>query len=263
MSMYTRISNLSRIYQKLGWRGTTAYLAKGKINNKLKSLRPFSGGGYERYSIKPKWLPDALWLRYCSSDINVFWQVFVQEDYRHVTENEPYQTMIDCGANVGFSTSYFLTKYPTLKVVAVEPEKDNFDMLRMNTARFGSRCQPVRAAVWSRNTRAKVCSGKPGEREEWATTVKESADSAGLDVPAYDVGTLMSWNSWDTLDLLKIDVEGAEAEVFGPGCEHWLPQVKVIIIELHGQHCREVFRAATENAFQFSEAGELTFARRV
>ena len=36
-----------------------------------------------------------------------------------------------------------------------------------------------------------------------------------------------------TVDILKVDIEGAEAQVFGPGCEEWLGRVRSLVVEVH------------------------------
>jgi len=52
-------------------------------------------------------------------------------------------------------------------------------------------------------------------------------------------------NHSTTIDILKLDIEGAESNGFAEGCDDWLPIVRTIVIEIHGPLAFEVVRAAT------------------
>jgi hypothetical protein len=82
------------------------------------------------------------------------------------------------------------------------------------------------------------------------------------DVRGFDVGTLFARSGADRIDVLKLDVEGSEAEIFGRR-ETWLDMVGTIAIELHNEECRKkFFGALSPLQFDFVQQGELTFARR-
>jgi hypothetical protein len=66
-------------------------------------------------------------------------------------------------------------------------------------------------------------------------------------------GDLIEEYGLDRVNLFKIDIEGAEYEVFSdPGSSEWLTSVDAIAIELHDR-----FRPGCSRAF-FSRVGELT-----
>ena len=67
-----------------------------------------------------------------SSDLLVFDQIFVEHEYRPLDAVKNAELVIDCGANVGYSSAYFLSKYPECFVIAVEPEDGNFGILIKN-----------------------------------------------------------------------------------------------------------------------------------
>jgi Methyltransferase FkbM domain len=70
----------------------------------------------------------------------------------------------------------------------------------------------------------------------------------------------MKERNWDTIDILKLDIEGAEKKVFESGYEQWLPKVKVLIVELHDRMrsgCSEtVFKAVSQYSFSNEIRGE-------
>ena len=65
---------------------------------------------------------------------------------------------------------------------------------------------------------------------------------------------------WDHIDILKLDVEGAEKEIFSSNYEDWLPKTKVLIIELHDRMrkgcSKVVFSAISEYNFSLDISGE-------
>ena len=85
----------------------------------------------------------------------------------------------------------------------------------------------------------------------------------GGDIETCTVGELLGMFNelgLDTIDVLKVDIEGAEKEVFS-GEREWLAKVKVVILELH-EEARPGCETAVSNAmneFNFSlliERGE-------
>jgi len=46
------------------------------------------------------------------------------------------------------------------------------------------------------------------------------------------------------VDFLKVDIEGGELELFGKNTEAWLPAIRNIAIEFHGDDCEKTFFGA-------------------
>lgn len=97
-----------------------------------------------------------------TTDPFVFWQIFGDREYRCLDDLRNVGLIIDCGATVGYSSAYFLTPLPTSHVIAVEPDIDNFDLLRTNLAPYGDRCHLVNSPFdrslrdwcsWSRHSK--------------------------------------------------------------------------------------------------------------
>ncbi len=88
-------------------------------------------------------------LRIPSSDIPTYKQVFIKQDYNFLVEKQP-ETIVDAGVNIGLASIYFANKYPDAKIIALEPEQSNFDLLKKNTAPY-PQIVPVQAALWNKN----------------------------------------------------------------------------------------------------------------
>jgi FkbM family methyltransferase len=212
-------------------------------------------------NIKPPQTAHALSARLRgSSDMDVFNQIFVEDEYACIRGIDSPALIFDLGANVGYSTAYFLNAFPAAMVVAVEPDPANFEVCRANLAPYGSRARAVCGAVWSSCSRLALSRGTFGDGREWASEVREPAEQPGTEaVQGWDIPSLLRLTGKEQIDLLKVDIEGSEVNVFGPESSSWLHKVSNICIELHGPHCEEVFfHALRDFEYELSDSGELT-----
>ena len=61
--------------------------------------------------------------------------IFVLREFALPVKVEP-KLIIDAGAYTGLSTLYYATKYPGAKIIAVEAESSNFEVLERHTSRL-------------------------------------------------------------------------------------------------------------------------------
>lgn len=164
--------------------------------------------------------------------------------------------IIDAGANIGLATAYLANRYPSARVVALEIEPGNVAMLRHNMQPYPN-VSVVHAGLWSRATRLSVESPSGAE---WAFQAAERhATDATRDVPGLTVSDVMAQFGATHVDILKVDIEGAEREVFGPSAEQWLDRVGLIAVELHDAFlpgCEAIVAGRLEARFRRSRAGE-------
>src|SRR5690554_2347811 len=76
-----------------------------------------------------------------SSDYNVFTQVFIDKEYEppisyFLKNNIELKTVIDAGANIGLTSAYIKNEFPNAKIVCIEPDNDNFELLSYNLKTF-------------------------------------------------------------------------------------------------------------------------------
>jgi FkbM family methyltransferase len=198
-----------------------------------------------------------------TSDTNVFSQIFLHREYRCIDDIGTAGLIIDCGANVGYSSAYLLSRFPTATLVAIEPDPANFELMRANLRPYEDRCEALNSAVWSTTVGLVVDSPPIGARQEWAVTVRPAHDGERPTIEAVDLGTILERSGFDRISILKVDIEGSEAEVFSRHTESWLPFVDNLVIECHGEHCRTVVLSAIEGlGFEVSQCEELMVCRR-
>lgn len=205
--------------------------------------------------VRPSFLRYPVKLRARSSDPFVFRQIMIENEYLPL-EKLRIETMIDLGANIGLASAWFLGRFPQASVLAVEAAADNAAVCRQNLAPYGSRAGVVHGAAWSCRTaltlHPQICAADNIVQQSRA------GDSAGMQVEGWDIPSLIELSGFAQVDLLKIDIEGAEAEVFRSGAPQWLGRIRNLCIELHGPACREVFYKALEGFdYTRTQSGEL------
>lgn len=198
-------------------------------------------------------------IRSGTSDKMVFDQIFVDREYRCLDDLANVSTILDCGANVGYSAAYLLSRFKNARLLAVEPDNANFAVLKRNIAPYAERATCLRGAVWDRETTLQFDEATVGAGDEWGRQVKEGEGN----VPAFDIPALMKMAGFSRVGLLKIDVEGAEREIFSGNTDNWLPLVDSLVIELHGDDASRIFHKAIEpHRFDVSRCDELTVCLR-
>lgn len=173
-------------------------------------------------------LPHPLWVRPGTSDVETFDEVFVALEYDLPFADFSPRHILDLGANVGYASVRFAARWPQAAILAVEPALENMMLLKRNTGPYPN-ITALRAAVWSRATEVAVAN--PDDAAN-AYRMSEAVKGGAERVPAYTISQLIARLGHERLDLLKMDVEGAEAEIFRGPLE-WLGAVNVMVIELH------------------------------
>ena len=226
--------------------------------------------GYEptTWRVRPRQVKHPLCMRLGdSSDFYVFHQIFEIEQYSILNDLKDMRFVLDLGANIGFSSAWFLSRFPDSKIVAVEPDDRNVELCEVNLKPYGSRAKVLRGAVWSRCTQLHLVPGVFGDRREWGTQVSEApVTKPTIGIQAWDVAALIDIAGEEAVDLIKIDIEEAELEVFGETANAWLPRVRNICIELHGPECQKVFFGALKSydyELMYSPDKDLTFCRNL
>lgn len=188
-------------------------------------------------------------------DYATFEEVILKKAYNVAIDFIP-QTIIDAGANIGLTSAYFATKFPNANIISLEPDAENFGLLKKNTSLYPN-VHPLQAGLWNKTTQLVVEDAGLGNN---AFTVREVTEFTEKSIPSYSIPHLMQVNKWTVIDLLKIDVEGSEKEIFSEGFYSWLPSTRLLIIELHDRSkkgcSKAVFSALNQYDFSFEIAGE-------
>jgi len=199
--------------------------------------------------------------RPCTSDANVLVQVFQYWQYAYMLGREDVRYIIDCGANIGAASLFLLDRYPAAELIAVEPDAGNMAICRQNLAAFGSRVRFVEAGIWSSDVGLVVERGKYGDGQAWSFQVRVCRPGETAEVRGVSIGSLIREHAFPHIDLLKMDIERSELEVFEHGDLAWLHQTRLLAIELHDRECRAAYLRAVANIpHRERNLGEVTVA---
>jgi len=181
-----------------------------------------------------------------TTDDKVFRDVFLYHELElpvHVTP----ALIVDAGAYTGFSSLYYSLKYPQAKIAAIEPDAANFEMLKQHTERIANIIR-IKAGLWPKDAFLKLVDKNMGE---WGFEVEAASASEAHAVEAVTVDAVLKQTGFDRIDILKLDIEGSEMELFSGNCEGWLDKVNIIVIELHDRKkngCAHSFYSAVDMA---------------
>jgi len=214
MRLLERASNIMRYARDLGVAN-----AFGIATQKLR--------GRELITLQVDGVQNPLYCR--SGDLYVFLEVFGKkfgEVYDPALKGNP-RLIVDGGANVGFASVMFANRFPDAKVVSIEPDAKNCDIFRKNCSGYPN-VKLLHAALWHRPGRVKI--ENPGDAS-FLFRVTEDGDSSD-GIPALTLSDIIAGEDVDVIDILKLDVEGAEKVLFEHGGD-WLRKVRLMIMELH------------------------------
>jgi FkbM family methyltransferase len=184
----------------------------------------------------------SLIIRKNTTDWNTFCDIFIFNRFNSPVEISP-KFIIDAGAYAGYSSIYFHQKYPNAKIFSLEPETSNFEILKENTKNIPE-IIPMKAGLWSKKCFLKIFDRGTGH---WGFMTKEVLETENYDIESVTIDDLLKKSGNDRIDILKIDIEGSEQELFSCNYESWINKVDVIIVELHNrirENCEKNFYSA-------------------
>lgn len=216
--------------RKLGFRAAVTW-ARGRSTGRRQARVSLKGAGID------------LLLRPGTSDWTVMEDVFVhgdydiaqwprqagflREHYEAILASGDVPIIIDCGANIGCASIHFAQLFPKARVLAIEPEPDNFALLRANLSPFPL-ATPIRAAISDRVGTLFLQSGD-GQPWGWATVEDDASETV---VETVTIPDLVRSEPRARLLVVKIDVEGAEKMLFRANTD-WTREAPLIVVEMH------------------------------
>ena len=204
-----------------------------------------------------------------SSDVKVLDQVFCKKEYLPLVQDiqkrnqeESIQLIIDAGCNVGYASVFFKTFFPSAQIIAIEADDTNKLQTDKNIELNQMKdIQVLNAGVWSSNGYLEIkkdfLDGK-----EWSFYVAESATPTNL--KGISLLQILQESGMPFIDILKIDIEGGEKELFTKPetMDAVLQKTRYLAIEIHDEtEMRfEIYESLKRNGFDYFDIGESTFA---
>ncbi len=221
------------------------FVLRGKGLGLIDKLRLKLKGRYTPMSVKingTKFL-----LSDAASFVAMYEELFIKQIYAFNSDKKD-PLIIDCGANIGLGIASYKRVYPNARVIAFEPDNGIFEMLKSNVEAAGySHVEIVKKAIWISNEPLKFVSdgGLSGRLDEGASGERV------ITVEAQRLKEILN----QPVDLLKIDIEGAEHSVI-KDCADSFGQVKLLFVEYHSdinepQHLQDILEIITKAGFRY------------
>lgn len=186
--------------------------------------------------IRPRALNRAeILLRRKASDAGVAVQTLVNAYHLPPVKIEEPRLLWDLGSNVGLTVAHYACVYPGARIVGVEPDHDSVVLAARNTRTWSDRCKIIECAVWPVDGEAKS-ELSPGSENAGRVVQMCSPTHQARRVRACSLSTLFERDQ--RIDLVKMDIEGAEREVLRQNTE-LSAKVRRIVVEVHEPHTPE------------------------
>lgn len=159
----------------------------------------------------------------------VYFEVFKRKDYEFddcfVREND---VVLDVGANIGTFTAYAALKGAS-KIYAFEPEEKNFECLKHNVPPW-AKLFPMGIAPEHGEYTFFVDKNPGGHSfiDGWSTRTGEKRKIQCMSIPSF-----FKQEKIERIDFMKMDVEGAEMDIFESLSLEYFRKIGIIIFELH------------------------------
>ncbi len=240
--MFRILYRVSLIFTKLRILSICKYLL-------LKAFK-FKG----EYRLYVKGLDKPLYIRFGTSDVDVFNQIIIDDEFGKFKVLSDIETIVDAGANIGLSSIYFRSMFPFANIWSIEPEHENFLLMKKNLG-YDSKCILLKKALWHESTELFLNDRGTGS---WGFSVTDMRNETP--VTTVDMKTLFSDYNLEVIDLLKIDIEGSEKELFEMNSAFWIPKCRFILVEVHDYikkgTSRSVFNIISDYDFDMEIMGE-------
>ncbi len=158
------------------------------------------------------------------------------------------EVIVDCGAYAGYTSLYYLTTYKNARVIAIEPDKKNFDLCSFNLAPYADRVTLVNAAIWPEPAPLVVREG-PTSASEWATIVRPPVGDESPDVMGIELSAFVRGAGFQHIDLLNVNT-GLEREIFSRNYAAWLDMTRNFVGRLTDKAGEDAFYEAMSE-YQF------------
>lgn len=188
--------------------------------------------------VRLKGIEEPFYVRLGTTDWYVLEEIFFDVTYQPLVERitGEVRQIIDLGANTGFSTRLWQLQFPDARIIAVEPDGENMKMCRLNILNGTENPPQLVQACVSGVARQVSLDRTEGS---WRFTMREATQSETELIPALTLQQIMDeCRMHGTIDFIKCNIEGAEAEVFAR-CGGWIGQVKKLAIQLHPPYTLE------------------------
>jgi FkbM family methyltransferase len=236
--------NINPIWKR-AWRRMTRGLRKIQISARLYSdfssltihdrlhTEPGKLQAEKLYPIRVRILKNSIvYCRPNTTDVQVFDDTFIARYHLPPPELTELRTILDLGSNIGLTIAHMAVVFPEARILGVELDEQNYSVCERNIEPFKPRCRVIRGAVWPSAGEVTY-----GGTECWGFRVTGHSNGDRT-AQAYPMSQLLDMMNAPKVDYVKMDIEGAEAEVL-EDAGLWLSRIRCLKVEIHSPYTVE------------------------
>lgn len=232
--IYRAASQVTKFFNVILAEGPATWLTLRRLSAAPTRSDKASGAA----ALKLRKLEHPIMLRPGPQDAETVVHTVVREEYGDFKPEREPKVMIDAGAYIGDTSAYFLSRFKHLRIVTLESSRETYEAASANLGAYGDRVTLL----------SKGLAGKAGRLKVSGNTTGASLGDDGDEIDCTSVSELLNTFKVDRIDILKMDIKGAETEIFRTDVGQWLPRVDHVLIEVHGPEAERVVLGTLRDA---------------
>ena len=228
------------------------YLIKSKSFEFVKNIKDKS----HRIS-SLAWNNKKIYYRTSSSDMMLIYEILLKSKYKreyYFPEELKPKVIFDIGGNIGITSIYLASLFPEALIYTFEPLQENFEILKKNTIQFKN-IEVFNFGLGAKNGSFKLYLSD--DKENYGGVSFYSEGEGNMSEPytecvVKNVNDVIQDLGITSVDLIKIDTEGAEYDILTSFKHEFLKKTSWITGELHGNRDFELLNYLNDLDFSIS-----------
>jgi FkbM family methyltransferase len=228
------------------------YLFKSKSLSFVKDLKDKS---YHIGSLN--WNNKKVYYRSSTSDMTLIYEILLQTKYRseyYLPQKLMPKIIFDIGGNIGITAIYLAKLFPWASIYTFEPMPENFEILQKNIKQYEN-IKAFNFGLGSKNGNFKVYLSSDLENYGGVSFYPDTdgnQEESFISCEIKNINEIILKLGIESIDLIKIDTEGAEYDILTTLKENTLREVTWIVGELHGNRDFELLNYIESMGFSIS-----------
>ncbi|MDC3315697.1 FkbM family methyltransferase [Candidatus Thioglobus sp.] len=203
------------------------------------------------------WNSNKVYYRSSTSDMALIYEILLKSKYKseyYLPEKLNPKVVFDIGGNIGITSIYLSSIFPDAKIYTFEPMPENFEILQKNISQYKN-IRAFNYGLGSKNGNFKVYLSNDPENFGGISFYPDAhgnQEKSYISCEVKNVNEIINDLEVESIDLIKIDTEGAEYDILSTLKVDILRGTSWITGELHGNKDFELLNYLSNFGFSIS-----------